>query len=89
MLNIKHLMRNIKHFGHKLMPIQFSDMLDFFSNSILSSIPPFYTTIIIQLSRCPYLQLIPRSMILLFLNFIENSLNLQKLAQTAYDDRIC
>ena len=61
------------------MPIQFSDMVDFFSNSFLSSFPPFYTTNIIQLSRCPYLQLIPHSIVLLFLHFIENSLNWQKL----------
>ena len=72
-------MLNIKHFWHKLMPIQFSDMVDFFSNSFLSSFPPFYTTNIIQLSRCPYLQLIPHSIVLLFLHFIENSLNWQKL----------
>ena len=72
-------MLNIKHFWHKLMPIQFSDMVDFFSNSFLSSFPPFYTTNIIQLSRCPYLQPIPHSIILLFLHFIENSLNWQKL----------
>ena len=45
----------------------------------LSCFPPFYTTTIIQLSRCPYLQLITRSIILLFLHFIENSQNWQKL----------
>ena len=72
-------MLNIKHFWHKLMPIQFSDMVDFFSNSFLSSFPPFYTTNIIQLSRCPYLQRMPHSIILPFLHFIENSLNWQKL----------
>ena len=61
------------------MPIQFSDMQDFFRNSFMSCFPPFYTTTIIQLSRCPYLQLITRSIILLFLHFIENSQNWQKL----------
>ena len=61
------------------MPIQFSDMQDFFRNSFLSGFPPFYTTTIIQLSRCPYLQLITRSIILLFLHFVENSQNWQKL----------
>ena len=70
---------NIKHLWHEQMPIQFSDMQDFFRNSFMSCFPPFYTTTIIQLSRCPYLQLITRSIILLFLHFIENSQNWQKL----------